>query len=148
MKQLNETIRPRALLAGVRLNENQDFEVSMKELNNLVKACDMEPMARIDQNLASINAAYYIGSGKVGEIREAVETLRADYVVFNDTLSPSQLKNLQREIDVPVSWRYFHGEPRPKRHGCRWNRPGSSTCCPGLWDSETLWAARAGPAVL
>lgn len=48
MKQLNETIRPRALLAGVRLNENQDFEVSMKELNNLVKACDMEPMARID----------------------------------------------------------------------------------------------------
>ena len=102
MKQLNETIRPRALLAGVRLNENQDFEVSMKELNNLVKACDMEPMARIDQNLASINAAYYIGSGKVGEIREAVETLRADYVVFNDTLSPSQLKNLQREIDVPV----------------------------------------------
>ena len=102
MKQLNETIRHRALLAGVRLNENQDFEVSMKELNNLVKACDMEPMARIDQNLASINAAYYIGSGKVGEIREAVETLRADYVVFNDTLSPSQLKNLQREIDVPV----------------------------------------------
>ena len=102
MKQLNETIRPRALLAGVRLNENQDFEVSMKELNNLVKACDMEPVARIDQNLASINAAYYIGSGKVGEIREAAETLRADYVVFNDTLSPSQLKNLQREIDVPV----------------------------------------------
>ena len=72
----------------VRLNENQDFEVSMKELNNLVKACDMEPVARIDQNLASINAAYYIGSGKVGEIREAAETLRADYVVFNDTPVP------------------------------------------------------------
>lgn len=102
MKQQNETIRPRALLAGVHLNENNDFEVSMKELHNLVKACDMDPVARVDQNLSCINAAYYIGSGKVGEIREAVETLYVDYVIFNDTLSPSQLKNLQREIDVPV----------------------------------------------
>ena len=102
MKQQNETIRPRALLAGVHLNQNNDFEVSMKELHNLVKACDMDPVARVDQNLSCINAAYYIGSGKVGEIREAVETLCVDYVIFNDTLSPSQLKNLQREIDVPV----------------------------------------------
>ena len=102
MKQQNETIRPRALLAGVHLNENNDFEVSMKELHNLVKACDMDPVVRVDQNLSCINAAYYIGSGKVGEIREAVETLYVDYVIFNDTLSPSQLKNLQREIDVPV----------------------------------------------
>ena len=101
MKQQNETIRPRALMAGVHLNENNDFEVSMKELHNLVKACDMDPVARVDQNLSCINAAYYIGSGKVGEIREAVETLCVDYVIFNDTLSPSQLKNLQREIDVP-----------------------------------------------
>lgn len=31
MKQQNETIRPRALLAGVHLNENNDFEASMKE---------------------------------------------------------------------------------------------------------------------
>ena len=45
MKQQNETIRPRALLAGVHLNQNNDFEVSMKELHNLVKACDMDPVA-------------------------------------------------------------------------------------------------------
>lgn len=102
MNQLNETIRPRALLAGVHLNENNDFEISMNELSSLVKACDMEPVIRIDQNLSCINAAYYIGSGKVGEIREAAETHSADYVIFNDTLSPSQLKNLQREIDVPI----------------------------------------------
>ena len=47
-------------MAGVHLNENNDFEVSMKELHNLVKACDMDPVARVDQNLACINAAYYI----------------------------------------------------------------------------------------
>lgn len=102
MKQLNETIIPRALLVGVHLNENNDFAVSMEELNNLVKACNMEPVDRIDQNLTCINAAYYIGSGKVGEIKEAVKTHSIDYVIFNDTLSPSQLKNLQRDIDVPV----------------------------------------------
>lgn len=102
MKQPNETVKDRALLAGVHLNEDNDFEASMKELKNLVKACDMDPVSRIDQNLSSINAAYYIGSGKVGEIRDTVEALGIDCVVFNDTLSPSQLKNLQRDIDVPV----------------------------------------------
>lgn len=102
MKQMEEKLISRALLVGVKLNEDADFEASMKELKNLVKACDMEAAARIDQNLACINSAYYIGSGKVREIREAVEMYSIDYVIFNDTLSPSQLKNLQMEIEVPV----------------------------------------------
>lgn len=102
MKQLNETKRPCTLLVGARLNGQVDFEASMRELADLVKACDMEPAARVDQNLSNINAAYYIGLGKVNEIKESVEAHSIDCVVFNDTLSPTQLKNLQKGLDVPV----------------------------------------------
>lgn len=102
MNQIEKIEKKRVLLAGVNLNEDKDYEASMKELKNLVKACDMVAEARIDQNLSCINAAYYVGSGKVGEIRETVEAMGIDYVIFNDTLSPSQLKNLQNEIEVPI----------------------------------------------
>lgn len=102
MNQIEKIEKKRVLLAGVNLNEDKDYEASMKELKNLVKACDMVAEARIDQNLSCINAAYYVGSGKVGEIRETVEALDIDYVIFNDTLSPSQLKNLQNEREVPI----------------------------------------------
>lgn len=102
MNQIEKIEKKRVLLAGVNLNEDKDYEASMKELKNLVKACDMVEEARIDQNLSCINAAYYVGSGKVGEIRETVEALDIDYVIFNDTLSPSQLKNLQNEIEAPI----------------------------------------------
>lgn len=102
LNEMNHAETTRALLAGVNLNEDLSFEVSMEELKNLVKACDMEPAARIEQNLSCINPAYYVGTGKVKEIRDTVEDLAIDCVIFNDTLSPSQLKNLQRDIDVPV----------------------------------------------
>ena len=42
----------------------RDFDKSMKELENLAEACEMEVIASVSQNLASVNPAYYIGSGK------------------------------------------------------------------------------------
>lgn len=102
LNELKDNTQNRALLAGVNLNEDSSFDVSMEELKHLVKACGMEPAARVVQNLTCINSAYYVGSGKVNEIRDAVEELDIGCVVFNDTLSPSQLKNLQRDIEVPV----------------------------------------------
>ena len=62
----------------------------------------MEVAAKIEQNLSSLNPAYYIGSGKVKEVQETVEQLDLDYVIFDETLSPSQLKNLQKEVGVPI----------------------------------------------
>lgn len=80
----------------------RDFDKSMEELENLAEACDMEVTASVIQNLDSVNPAYYIGSGKVTEIREMAEQLGADSVVFNNDLSPSQLTNLQKALDLEV----------------------------------------------
>ena len=94
--------KPRALLAGLRLGGDREFDSSMEELGSLAEACGMEVAARVEQTLSNPTPAYYIGSGKVAEIKETVELLDIDYVIFEDALSPSQLKNLQKEIDASV----------------------------------------------
>lgn len=92
----------RVLLVGVNVDDNPDFETSMEELESLAEACEMEVAAKIEQNLSSLNPAYYIGSGKVKEVQETVEQMDLDYVIFDETLSPSQLKNMQKEVGVPI----------------------------------------------
>lgn len=93
----------RALLVGVdEGSEGENFEHSMEELSSLAKACFMEPAGRITQRMESVNKALYIGTGKVKEVREAAQLLEADVIVFNDALTPSQLRNLQKETGKPV----------------------------------------------
>lgn len=96
----NQTAR--AILVGLNLGNDKDFDDSMKELESLAEACEMEVVAILSQNLATPNPATYIGSGKVAEVQETVQHLDGDYVIFEDSLSPSQLKNLQKEIDATV----------------------------------------------
>lgn len=92
----------RALLVGINLENGQEFEHDMEELGSLAQACEMEVAAILTQNLSAPNPAFYIGSGKVKEIQETVELMEIDFVIFGDTLSPSQLKNLQKQIDASV----------------------------------------------
>lgn len=79
-----------------------DFIYSMKELDDLVTACDMLPVASITQNLEHAVKSLYLGTGKVNEVKLRAEAYDADLIVFNDTLSPSQYRNLQKELHMPV----------------------------------------------
>ncbi len=97
-----EIIRERAIVVGLNCNHQEDFEQSMEELIELAKACEMDVVARVDQNLPSVVQALYIGAGKVEEVKELVESLEAEIVVFDDALSPMQIRNLQRELEVPI----------------------------------------------
>ena len=95
----------RALIIGVNINadrENGSFQLAMDEMMSLVKACDMQPVGRIEQNMEYANTSTYIGAGKVKEVYDTVRVLEADIVVFDNGLSPIQLRNLQRELDCPV----------------------------------------------
>ncbi len=93
----------RAFIVGVNIDKKpQEFEQAMEEMVSLAAACDMEVVGRIEQNMESANTATYIGSGKVEEVREMARALEADIVIFDNGLSPIQLRNLQRELDCPV----------------------------------------------
>ena len=96
-------VREQVLLVGVDDGTTDgDFERSMEELKSLAKACFMEPVGIITQKMESINKGLYVGTGKVREIKETAGLLEAEVIIFDDALSPSQLKNLQKELNKPV----------------------------------------------
>ena len=94
--------KQKVLLVGVNLNDEFYFFKSMSELEELVKACQMLPIGSVVQNLKEINSAFYVGSGKLEEIKDKINELHPDLVVFNNELSPSQLKNLELKLDIQI----------------------------------------------
>jgi GTPase len=92
----------KALIVGVNLNSRSNFEESMEELKNLTEACDYQVAGRMEQNLKSIHPAFYMGTGKVQELKPFLEELEIDVVVFNDELSSMQLKNIEKVLDTIV----------------------------------------------
>ena len=96
------------ILAGVwktserEYASEEDFRHSMEELSELARACHMDPLRTVTQQLPRVDQALYMRSGKAQELAVLVEAMEAQRVVFNDTLSPSQLRNLQRLLKVPV----------------------------------------------
>ncbi|QUH26021.1 GTPase HflX [Serpentinicella alkaliphila] len=95
----------RAVLVGFNNTskiENIEIESSMDELEELAKTAGAEVLARIIQNKASIDAKYYIGKGKVEEIKQFSLDNDANVVIFNDELSGSQIRNLEEAIGIDV----------------------------------------------
>lgn len=100
---LTEESKERILIVGIDLGEKDfDIEDSMKELEELVKAANGQVIERIVQRREKINAAYYIGKGKANEIKNYCYELDIDTVVFNDELSPAQIKNLENIIERKI----------------------------------------------
>ena len=99
----------RVILAGVWAAKEEvylseeDFEHSLAELGELAKACGMEPAGIVTQKLPLPDPSLYVKEGKAEEIRIFAEERGASSVIFDDTLSPSQLRNLQRIVKLPVT---------------------------------------------
>ncbi|KAF1085500.1 GTPase HflX [Sporotomaculum syntrophicum] len=93
----------KAILIGVNLNnQEEDFAYSMQELYGLAAACNLEVAGAITQNLQRINKTHYIGTGKLQEVIDLLESTAADVVIFNDELSPSQIRELEERLNKQV----------------------------------------------
>ena len=92
----------KVLLVGLDTGEEQDFEHSMEELKSLAEAAEKQVTGIITQRMGSVNNAFYIGSGKVEEVREYALQCEAEEVIFDNALTPSQMRNLGRELKLPV----------------------------------------------
>ncbi len=98
----NKDYIPKAVLSGVDYLMDIDFDHSITEMKGLIKACDMEVIGTMTQSLNHPDSATYIGSGKVYELKDYIDDNHADYCIFEGDLSPSQMKNLQKILGVPV----------------------------------------------
>ncbi len=96
--------RERALLVGVDLGRADEWpqERSMAELARLVDTDGADVVGTLTQRLDRPVPKTFIGSGKVLELKEAVEALDVDVVVFDEELTPSQQGNLERALGEPV----------------------------------------------
>lgn len=102
MREEQELQETSVLLVGVNTGEEENFEHSMEELGSLAQACGKKVVGIITQNMESIHQAFYIGTGKVEEVRELARTTQAQEVIFDDTLTPSQMRNLGKELELKV----------------------------------------------
>ncbi|MFT8373816.1 MAG: GTPase HflX, partial [Liquorilactobacillus satsumensis] len=68
----------------------------------LVAANNLEVVADFSQKLTKPVAATYLGKGKIQEIAEAVDHYQAEYLILNDELSPTQIRNLEKETSLKV----------------------------------------------
>jgi len=83
-------------------NELFDTDSSVEELAQLAETAGLQVVGRDRQNLDRIQPGTYIGSGKVAELKEQCHELGAELVIFDDELSPAQLRTLERELELSV----------------------------------------------
>ena len=75
---------------------------SIEELAELARTAGADVVGRTTQKLEHPNVATYVGKGKLEEVKEAGKVLGANVVIFDDELSPSQQRNLERELGTKV----------------------------------------------
>lgn len=100
MKQENETIIParEAVLVAVIRDQQQERQAVeyLDELEFLAETAGVRTLKRFVQRLANPNSRTFVGEGKLAEIAAYVEENEVDFVIFDDELSPSQIRNLDK----------------------------------------------------
>lgn len=97
--------RERAYLFAAQVSGGQalfSVQESLAELAQLAATANLEVVGHGVQRLETINPATYIGSGKVEEIQQLQHDLGFDLVIFDDELSPAQLRNLEESIEAKI----------------------------------------------
>ncbi len=97
--------RPRkAFLVGVSLPQQPGFEVEehLDELAQLADSAGTEVVGRAIQNRRAPDPGHFVGKGKARQVGRAADELDAELVVFDDDLSPSQVKNLEKLMGTAV----------------------------------------------
>ena len=94
--------RETAVLVGVKTPDATDADLNdgLDELELLTDTAGADTAARVTQNLNRIHSATYIGKGKVEQLRKRVEKESADLVVFDDDLTPVQVRNLEKALEA------------------------------------------------
>ncbi|MBK0393238.1 GTPase HflX [Ramlibacter algicola] len=91
-----------ALLVGVDFGLPH-FDAELEELGELARTAGLEPVGRITAKRKAPDAALFVGKGKADQIKELAEELGATEVLFDQSLSPGQQRNLERHLGLPVN---------------------------------------------
>ncbi len=90
------------LLVGVDFG-HPHFDEKLEELGLLAQTAGLTPVARVTCKRRAPDAALFIGSGKADEIKEMALQLGVQEILFDQSLSPAQQRNLERHLELPVN---------------------------------------------
>lgn len=95
-------IKKSAVLVGIHLPNMRDFDQAFEELDNLALACDYFVVKKLTQNAAKTTNNYYMGTGKVLELKALLEETGAEAAIFDAELSPVHIRNLEASLQVKI----------------------------------------------
>lgn len=96
----------RAILVGVDFGRGA-FDAQLNELSLLAQTAGLTPVAHLTCKRRAPDAATFVGSGKVEEIKTLATMHGAQEVLFDQALSPAQQRNLERALQLPVNDRTY-----------------------------------------
>ncbi len=104
MLEKKEAQYEKAVLVGVISREQDEEKLTeyMDELEFLAQTAGAEVQKRFTQKLEKPDSKTFVGSGKLHQILEYITENEIDTVIFDDELSPSQLKNIERELNTKI----------------------------------------------
>ena len=106
MRALQEVVRPprreRAVLVGHAGRDRHALNGSMEELARLADTAGAPPVASLVQRRGAISPSTFIGKGKVEEVKTLATEFKAEVAIFNDDLSPPQVRNLEKALQLRV----------------------------------------------
>lgn len=104
IEEINRKENEIAILVGV-INSDQDEAKAkeyLEELAFLARTAGADPIRSITQRLDNPNTKTFVGSGKLLEISNCIKENDVDLVIFDDELTPTQLRNIERELEVRI----------------------------------------------
>lgn len=84
------------------LGKDDDEEIKIYELESLINTAGGKSVAFVSQVVTKVNPRFYIGKGKLEEIRDLADKLEVKTIIFDVELSASQLYNLEEELKLKV----------------------------------------------
>ena len=106
MKRLHDVPNPpraeRAVLVGHAGRDRAHLDGSLDELENLAGTAGARVQGRVVQRRGTIHPATFIGRGKVAEVKAAALDRDVDVAIFDDDLTPAQVRNLEKELGIKV----------------------------------------------
>ena len=101
-QQINQALTEKVILVGLETPNDPDGLVLLKELGRLADTAGAQVVDQILQKRLQPDSSFFIGRGKVEELRERCAVFEADLVIFNDELTPVQVRNLEQILNCRV----------------------------------------------
>jgi GTP-binding protein HflX len=101
-RETNDTAPERAIALKAMFRDHRDLEDPFAEIRELCATAGAEVVDAVAQNVHRINAATYLGKGKIKEVAERAKELDVDLIVTDNDLSPAQERNIEKMVECTV----------------------------------------------